>query len=109
VDAQLLVNEVQVDREAGLGGGLVHGPGGDAPAGEVEGQVPPVVASHAGGQPDLPDDLAEPVQRGLGVLPFGQRHRWEQLDACTLQSRALSTPDIPPVCLASAMLSSRRR
>jgi hypothetical protein len=79
------------------------------PAGEVEGQVPPVVAPHADGQPDLPDDLAEPVQRGLGVLPFGQRHRWEQLHACTLRSRALSTPDIPPVCLASAMLSSRRR
>jgi hypothetical protein len=77
VDAQLVVDEVEVDAEAGLGAGLVHGSGGDAAAGEVEGHVPPVVAAHAGGQPELAHDLAVPVQGLLGVAPVGQRHRRE--------------------------------
>src|SRR5512132_4585595 len=86
-----MVEEVEVDTEDRVAVDLAHGPGGDAPAGEVEGHVPPVVAPHAGGQADLADDLAEPMQRLLGVLPGGQGDRWEQLHACTLRSRALLT------------------
>ena len=80
-DAQLVVDEVEVDGKDRVAVDLAHGPGGDAPAGEVEGHIPPVVAAHAGGQPELPDHLAEPMQGLLGVAPGGQRHRGEQLHA----------------------------
>src|SRR5512132_4699038 len=82
-----MVDEVEVDGEDRVAVDLVHGPGGDAAAGEVEGHVPPVVAPHAGRQPDLADDLAEPMQGLLGVLPGGQRDRWEQLHACPSVTR----------------------
>ena len=54
VDAQLVVDEVEVDREDWVAVGLAHGSGGNAAAGEVEGHVPPVVAAAAGGQAILP-------------------------------------------------------
>src|ERR687898_2486182 len=73
-----MVDEVEVDGEDRVAVDLAHGPGSDTPAGEVEGHVPPVVAPHAGGQADLADDLAEPMQRLLGVAPFGQRD-WRKL------------------------------
>jgi hypothetical protein len=82
-----VVEEVKVDGEDRVAVDLAHGPGGDAAAGEVEGHVPPVVAAHAGGQPELADDLGEPVQGLLGVLPGGQRDRWEQLHLCPFQSQ----------------------
>src|SRR4030095_10507337 len=75
VDAQLMVDEVEVDGEDRVPVALAQGPGRDASAGEVKGHVPPVVAPHAGGQPNLPNDLAKPMQRLLGVLPGGQWHR----------------------------------
>src|SRR5512132_1940008 len=103
-----MVEEVEVDTEDRVAVDLAHGPGGDAPAGEVEGHVPPVVAPHAGGQADLADDLAEPMQRLLGVLPGGQGDRWEQLHACTLRSSALLTlPAIDRLALESTRSSSR--
>ena len=76
-----MVDEVEVNGKDRVAVDLAHGAGGDAPAGEVEGHVPPVVAPHAGGQPELPDDLAEPMQGLLGVLPGGQWHRGKQLHA----------------------------
>src|SRR4029453_17398073 len=108
-----MVEEVEVNGEDRVAVDLAHGPGGDAPAGEVEGHVPPVVAPHTGGQPDLADDLAEPMQRLLGVLPGGQRHRWEQLHACPSVTRlgdagfSIGAPGQrhakpPPVCLAAS-------
>src|SRR4029450_2409038 len=55
-DAELVVDEVEVDGEDGVAVGLAHEPGGDAAAGQVEGQVPPVVAAGTGGQAGLAPD-----------------------------------------------------
>jgi len=61
VDVQAVVEEIEVDRENRVG---AHGAGGDAAPGHVERDVPPVVASGAGPEPDLADHLRESVYRG---------------------------------------------
>src|SRR5919204_2590897 len=78
-------------QKIGLPSAWPMGRGGGAAAGEVEGHVPPVVAADAGGQPDLPDDLADDAGSAwcrarrplasVGTAPL----------PCTLQSRAART------------------
>src|SRR5918994_3754964 len=101
-----VVDEVEVDGKDRVAVDLAHGPGGDAAAGEVEGHVPPVVAANAGGQPDLPDDLAEPMQGLLGVLPGGQWHRWEQLHALHPSLARLVNAGCPMVCQACVLAAA---
>ncbi len=91
---QLVADEVEVDGER-ITVGPSHRTRGDATRGEVEGYVPPMVAPYAGGEPDLADDLCEPVQGLLAVSPFGERNRWEELHAPSFLRGAIDCAPIP--------------
>lgn len=62
VDQQLVVDEVEVDGEDRV---VAHRPGGDPSTGQVERDVPPVVATNRSGQADLAHDLSETVNVSL--------------------------------------------
>lgn len=67
-DDQLMGHEVEVDSEDWVG---AHRTSRDASTGQVERHIPPVVASHTGGEPDLAHHLGKPGggTAGLAGLP----------------------------------------
>jgi hypothetical protein len=81
-----VIDEVEVDREDGV---RAHRPRRDARSGDMEGHVPPVIASRAVGKPHFPDDLRETVQRLLRRQPL----LVGQVDP---QAHACSSADVSP-------------
>src|SRR5712692_3057643 len=66
-DAQLMVDEVEIDLE--IPRAVRHRRGGKAASRQIKRHMPPMVYGRGLRQADLADDLGPPMQRGAAVLP----------------------------------------
>ena len=67
----LVIDEIEFHLEPPAPVG--HRRRGEPSAGEIKGDVPPVVDRWCQGETGLADDLEPAVKRGLGVLPLSER------------------------------------
>ena len=71
LDLQPMVDEIEIDLKTARA--VRDQRGGQASAGHVQRNVPPMVDRRRVREPDLADDLRPKMQRGTGVRPFRER------------------------------------